>query len=293
MRVQRIDASTPARACRRLLFCRRLSGSWQPPDGAAVCRGGADRRGRAAALSHADRPRGRRSQRHRRGNESAARRASSRRWSRGPAPSSSWRRCRSLQGYDIADYGYQLGRHWGIGQKGKNNGALLIVAPNERKVRIEVGYGLEGVLTDAVTRLIIENAILPRFRASDFSGGIERGVDDIMQVLSGDAEDFKRARRERASRPSGQEGIGSFILVLLILVHLPHMLSHSRLVRPQPGYRTGWGRGPVIRRRSEAAAGGGWGHRAGAERLGRRRFLGWRRFVRRRRLIGELVTWRA
>ena len=97
---------------------------------------------------------------------------------------------RSLQGYDIADFGYQLGRHWGIGQKGKNNGALLIVVPSERKVRIEVGYGLEGTLTDAVTRLIIDNAILPRFRTGDFAGGIERGTDDIIQVLSGDAEDF-------------------------------------------------------------------------------------------------------
>ena len=76
----------------------------------------------------------------------------------------------SLQGYDIADYGYQLGRAWGIGQKDKNNGVLLIVAPNEREVRIEVGYGLEGDLTDAVTRLIIENAILPRFRAGDMAG---------------------------------------------------------------------------------------------------------------------------
>src|SRR5215216_4087489 len=107
----------------------------------------------------------------------------------------------SLSGYDIADYGYQLGRHWGIGQKGSNNGALLIVAPAERKVRIEVGYGLEGALTDAVTRLIIDNAILPRFRTGDFSGGIERGVDDIIQVLSGDAEDFKRRAAERGSRP--------------------------------------------------------------------------------------------
>src|SRR5262245_46164125 len=75
---------------------------------------------------------------------------------------------KSLQGYDIADYGYQLGRHWGIGQEKLNNGALLIVAPTERKVRIEVGYGLEGTLTDAISRLIIENAILPRFRTGDF-----------------------------------------------------------------------------------------------------------------------------
>src|SRR5689334_20899093 len=64
---------------------------------------------------------------------------------------------KSLQDTTIEDYGYQLGRSWGIGQKGKNNGAILVVAPNERKVRIEVGYGLEGALTDAVTRLIIQN----------------------------------------------------------------------------------------------------------------------------------------
>ena len=104
---------------------------------------------------------------------------------------------KSLQDTSIEDYGYQLGRHWGIGQKGTNTGALLIVAPNERKVRIEVGYGLEGALTDAVTRLIIQNAILPRFRANDFQGGITRGVDDIVQVVSGDAEEFKRRAAQR------------------------------------------------------------------------------------------------
>ena len=116
---------------------------------------------------------------------------------------------RSLQGYDIADYGYRLGRQWGIGQKGSNNGALLIVVPSERNVRIEVGYGLEGTLTDAVSHLIIQNAMLPRFRAGDFAGGIERGVDDLEQVLSGDAEDFKRRAAEQRDRPGGTEGIGS------------------------------------------------------------------------------------
>src|SRR5262245_42554492 len=69
---------------------------------------------------------------------------------------------KSLQGTSIEDYGYQLGRHWQIGQKEKNTGALLIVAPNERKVRIEVGYGFEGTLSDAVSKLIIENSIVPR-----------------------------------------------------------------------------------------------------------------------------------
>jgi len=99
---------------------------------------------------------------------------------------------KSLQGTSIEDYGYQLGRAWGIGQKGKNNGVLLIVAPTERKVRIEVGYGLEGTLTDALSRVIIETSIIPRFRANDFPGGITRGADSIIQVLSGDAELFKQ-----------------------------------------------------------------------------------------------------
>src|SRR5437763_414018 len=99
---------------------------------------------------------------------------------------------RSLQGTTIEDFGVQLGRRWQIGQKGTNNGVLLIVAPSERKVRIEVGYGLEGTLTDAVSRLIIEGSIVPRFRASDFAGGIARGVGDIVQVLSGDAKEWKQ-----------------------------------------------------------------------------------------------------
>ena len=94
---------------------------------------------------------------------------------------------KSLQGTTIEDYGYQLGRRWQIGEKGKNSGALLIVAPTERKVRIEVGYGLEGTLTDAATKLIIENAIAPRFKAGDFPGGIKSGVADIIRLLGGDA----------------------------------------------------------------------------------------------------------
>jgi uncharacterized protein len=124
---------------------------------------------------------------------------------------------RSLQGYDIADYGYRLGRTWGIGQKGKNNGVILLVAPGERKIRIEVGYGLEGTVTDAVSRLIIENAILPRFRAGDFPGGIERGVDDLVLLLSGNAEDFKRRAAEQQDRPSGTTGAASFVFVILLI----------------------------------------------------------------------------
>src|SRR6476619_6323940 len=130
---------------------------------------------------------------------------------------------KSLQGTSVEDFGVELGRHWQIGQKGKNNGVLLIVAPNERKVRIEVGYGLEGALTDAVSRLIIENAILPRFRAGDFPGGINRGVDDIISVLTGDAEEWKRRAAQRpdtvSQTPSTQsDPVWPVIIIIMVVV---------------------------------------------------------------------------
>lgn len=91
-----------------------------------------------------------------------------------------------LQGTTIEEFGYQLGRYWGIGQRGKNNGALLIVAKAERKLRIEVGYGLEDRLTDAQTSVIINQVISPAFRAGDFAQGIIDGVAAILQVLQGE-----------------------------------------------------------------------------------------------------------
>jgi TPM domain len=98
---------------------------------------------------------------------------------------------KSLNGNDIETYANGLFRFWKLGQAQKNNGVLLVVAPAEHKVRIEVGYGLEGTLTDALSSVIIASAILPRFKAGDFSGGIERGVDGIISVLSGDTADWQ------------------------------------------------------------------------------------------------------
>jgi uncharacterized protein len=123
---------------------------------------------------------------------------------------------KSLQGTSIEDYGYQLGRRWQIGQKDKNNGVLLIVAANERKARIEVGYGLEGTLTDAVTKLIIENSILPRFKVADFSGGIKRGAEDIIQVLSGDAQEWQDRATQQVSQPLPKAVIWLAIAVVLL-----------------------------------------------------------------------------
>jgi uncharacterized protein len=162
----------------------------------------------------------------------------------------------SLQGYEIADYSYQLGRHWGIGQKDKNNGVLLIVAPSERKVRIEVGYGLEGDLTDAVTRLIVANAILPRFRGGDYASGIERGVDDIIQVLSGDAPEFKKRAAQQADRSGSTTNVSSFLFVLLFIFVWWWIFSRSvrRSRYASQSRRSGWLIPPV----GGGWSGGGW-----------------------------------
>jgi uncharacterized protein len=127
----------------------------------------------------------------------------------------------SLQGYEIEDFGYQLGRAWQIGQAGTNNGALLIVAPKDRKVRIEVGRGLEPQLTDIMTHLIIQNAILPAFRRGDFAAGIKAGVRDIRDVMLGDAEAVKdRARRTVKRDPETNEALIGFAVFAIFVIFI-------------------------------------------------------------------------
>jgi uncharacterized protein len=139
-----------------------------------------------------------------------------------------------LQGYDIADYGYQLGRAWGIGGKERNDGALLIVAPNERKLRIEVGYGLEGVLTDGLSSLIINQTIVPRFKAGDIAGGIEAGADAIIHQLTLPPEEAQKVAAEAAARPESGGGFPIFFLIPFLLFFVLPML---RAFRGGRGYR--------------------------------------------------------
>ena len=138
----------------------------------------------------------------------------------------------TLNGYPIDYYGYQLLRHWGIGQKGKNNGVLLIVDAGERQMRIEVGYGLEGTLTDAQSILIIHNVIAPRFRSGDYAGGITAGTDAILAVLGGHYEVLQREQvRERG-------GTGFLMFLIIIFVFLP--LLRAMLGRGTGGGWLGW-----------------------------------------------------
>jgi uncharacterized protein len=181
---------------------------------------------------------------------------------------------RSLQGYEIEDFGYQLGRTWQIGQKGKDNGVVLIVAPNERKVRIEVGRGLEPQLTDLMSKLIIENAILPAFRRGDFAAGIKAGVRDIRDVLLGDAEAVK-ARARSAAKREGGTGLSPaliflifFIVMALVLIQAEaRQTAHPQRVdgrnRQRVGGRNRRDPGPIIIPGSWGGGSGSWGGSGG------------------------------
>jgi uncharacterized protein len=110
----------------------------------------------------------------------------------------------SLEGHDIQEYGVGLGRAWQIGQRGANNGVVLLVAPTERKVGIEVGYGMEGVLTDALSGQIIRDVILPRFRENDYPGGINAGTDALIQQLQAPPEAAEANLRQAAANEQQQ-----------------------------------------------------------------------------------------
>ena len=143
----------------------------------------------------------------------------------------------SLGGEEIEPYANELFRAWKLGEAKKNNGALLLIAPNQRRMRIEVGYGLEGTLTDAVSSIIISNAIAPRFRAGDFNGGVTRGVDDIITALTSDSAEWKpKATDMRAEHEASLlDTLAPFLIFLFIMFVISRM-----------GRRSGRGGGNVI-----------------------------------------------
>lgn len=134
----------------------------------------------------------------------------------------------SLEGYPIEDYGYRLGRAWGVGLKGADNGAILFVAPNEpagrRGPRIEVGYGLEPVLTDAFSSVVINQAMMPRLRDGDVPGAMQAGADALIAQLRLPDEQA-RARAAAAAtefdkthaRRGNGAAVGGGILIWLLI----------------------------------------------------------------------------
>ncbi|MFE1597327.1 TPM domain-containing protein [Methylobacterium sp. ID0610] len=152
---------------------------------------------------------------------------------------------RSLQGTSIEDYANRLFRAWKLGQAKANNGVLLLVAPGERKVRIEVGYGLEGALTDALSKVLIAGTIAPRFKAGDFAGGIDAGVDGILSILAGDAQEWQRRPQVRSDEVAPEQVLLLVVLFFLVVFVLWRMNRGGRgrgggiVILPGPGSGSG------------------------------------------------------
>lgn len=187
----------------------------------------------------------------------------------------------SLQGYAIEEFGVALGRKWGIGQKGKDNGIIVLVAPNERKVRFEVGRGLEPLMPDGKAGTIIRETVLPAFRRGDFAGGITAGVARVRAVLEGDQAELE-ARSKRPPPPIDYSGYLLFALWLTIVVLIIYAQMRAARRAMEQGYTPGKparldrrGR-PIDRRRrnddfpdvfvipgGSGGWGGGWGSGSG------------------------------
>lgn len=165
-----------------------------------------------------------------------------------------------LGGLEIEDYGYRLGRTWGLGEAKADNGALLIVAPNQRAVRIEVGYGLEPFLTDALSSVIIQSVILPKFKAGDMQGGIVAGTNSLIDQLTlpvGEA----RANVKAAEAPARERG-GGFPVILIPIIFFVVIILLSRL-GGRGRRRSGLGAALPWILLNAASSSGGWSSRGG------------------------------
>lgn len=173
----------------------------------------------------------------------------------------------SLEGRTIEDYGYRLGREWGIGQKEEDDGVILLVAPNERKVRIETGYGARVFLTDAVSSVIIRESILPRFKQGDMGSGIVAGADKIIEMMQLPPEEAARRAEQIGATEVKRErkGVG-FIPVIFIVVFffiiigsIARRAGGKRYHRRKGGidpWVVLWGLNEISR---ASRGGGGWG----------------------------------
>jgi uncharacterized protein len=173
-----------------------------------------------------------------------------------------------LQGYDIADYGYRLGRMWGIGAKDKNNGLIVIVAPKDRRMRIEVGYGLEAIVTDGFSSQIVNDRMKPLFRAGDYPGGINAAVDTLaVQLKLPPDEAAKRAADATVPRQS-DDGSGAVIFWLFIFFFFilpilwPLLFGRGRGRRMGSGPVIIWGGG------SSMGSGSSWSSSSGGSSWG-------------------------
>lgn len=173
-----------------------------------------------------------------------------------------------LQGHEIGDFSYRLGRSWGIGDKERDDGTLLVVAPTERKVWIATGYGVEGVVTDALAARIYRTAIIPRFRQGDFPGGIAAGVDALATLLTLPPDEAKKqalAAEKENEADGGEIFVILFWVAVLMFIILPMLFGRRRGKRFRGGRAPVilWGPGPGSGSSGWGGGGSGWGSGGG------------------------------
>jgi uncharacterized protein len=174
-----------------------------------------------------------------------------------------WIDRRLPEGFTLEDFTVRAAQKWGAGQKQTDNGAILFVFPDDRKVRIEVGYGLEGAIPDVTAKRIIDDEVVPRFRGGDFSGGVEAGANALMAAARGEYKGTGRTQAEGRRRTSVVAGCLPWILIFGIFFLLPWLLRRNRNYRTfrGDGWSSGVGGFPII---FPAAPGEAAGPRAGA-----------------------------
>lgn len=177
----------------------------------------------------------------------------------------------SLEGREIDEYAYLLGRHWKIGDEKRDDGAVMVVAPKERKVFIATGYGAGGYLTDSVTGRIIREAILPRFKAGDMGGGIIAGAERVIEIMKLPPEEAARQAQQSAAqdRKRGRGGAGFLPVIFIVLIFFMILGGIRRAAgggRKYRGRRSGGGIDPWVVlwgleaiTRASRGGGGGWG----------------------------------
>ena len=131
----------------------------------------------------------------------------------------------TLDGYPISDYAFKLGEAWGIGQKGKNNGALLLISLNEHKLFIAPGYGLEGVMPDAYCKQIIDNDITPYFKQQQYYEGIDAGTTQIANLARGD---YKSTAPKRNKGKQQLPYLQIFIIAIVIIIFFFSRIHSAR-----------------------------------------------------------------
>ena len=167
---------------------------------------------------------------------------------------------KAVGSYDINDYAQRLGRAWGIGQKGKNNGVVLLVALGDRKVSIQTGYGVEAVLPDIVTHEIIQNDIRPNFKAGNYYAGLDAGTNDIIKYVKGEYKSPKK--QQQVKNVGGSAAILVIIIVVILIIIFRNRGGGGHIIDSRGGASPFWWflGGAMLGRGS-----GGWGGFSGGD----------------------------